>query len=69
MPTEDCIVAPGRLMSAKDTAAYLSIGPRLLWRFTFAKDPAKKIPSYKLGKRRLYKLAEIEYWLENHREG
>ncbi len=69
MPTEDCTVGAGRLISAKETAGYMGIGTRLLWKFTVTKDAAKKIPSYKIGKRRLYKVAEIEYWIENHREG
>jgi excisionase family DNA binding protein len=54
-----------RLVDVKDLAE--RYGPPPSW--WYAKAEAGEIPSFKLGKYRRFKIADVEDWLERHREG
>jgi hypothetical protein len=53
-----------RIEKVKDTYPE---GPALSWWYSAAE--AGKVPSYKLGKYRLFKLSEIEAWVVSQRSG
>ena len=61
-------LANGRMLSAKEAMAYLGVGKTTLYEMTFKWKPGDRLPSYKYGKHRKYRLVELDWWLEKHRE-
>ena len=66
-PLPDAIVQ-GRLISAREAMTLLGISRRTLYTMTLHSKPSERIPSYKLGKSRKYKLDELLWWLDARRE-
>jgi excisionase family DNA binding protein len=54
-----------RLVGVKELEA--RFGPPASWWYTAAESG--RIPSYRIGKYRRFKVAEIEAWLEEQRQG
>lgn len=55
---------PGRLMSVKETAAYLNVSESYLYQC--------QVPYVRIGKRRLYRLSDLNSFIEqnlSHRAG
>ena len=54
------------LLSANEAARALGISVKSLWNFTI---PRGSIPSIKIGSRVLYSPADLQEWIESHRNG
>lgn len=57
----------GRMISQREAMAYLNVSKRKLNDMTVKWTPANRVPSYKIGKSRLYKISELDWWAEKHR--
>jgi excisionase family DNA binding protein len=59
--TENAIADDRLLLGAEDVARLLSVAPRTVWKM----DAAGKIPRpIRLGRRTLWRRAELEEWVE-----
>jgi predicted DNA-binding transcriptional regulator AlpA len=61
------LAVSGRMLTSKEVMAMLNVSNVWLWRHSNAKSEAHRIPSYKLGGKRLYKYEEIIHYLDNHK--
>ena len=61
-------IAAGRMLSQKEAMVYLGVSKRALNDMTLKWTAEHRVPSYKYRKHRKYKLAELDWWLEKHRE-
>ena len=61
-------IAGRRLISAKETEQLLGVSKRKLYEFTFRSSGNDRLPSYKLGKSRMYRLDQVQYFIDNHQE-
>lgn len=64
-PSEMAVSA--RMLTTKEVMAMLRVSIVWLWRHTNAKSEADRVPSYKVGNKRLYKYEEIMHYLDNHK--
>lgn len=55
------------LMSRKDLLKLIPISRNKLWELENEKNENMRLPSYKVGGKRLYKLNEILWWLDKHK--
>jgi len=55
---------PRLAVGAREAARALSISERTLWSITRSGE----IPSFRAGKRVLYKVADLEAWIEGRKE-
>jgi excisionase family DNA binding protein len=62
-PTSMPVKSQKITMDMKEAAAFLNISKQTLYRYT----SAATIPHFKLGSRTLFKVSELEEWLEDHR--
>lgn len=61
------LATQGRMLTTKDVMAMLRISNVGLWRLSNAKSESRRIPSYKVGGKRLYKYDEIMWYLDKHK--
>ena len=57
----------GRLLEVEDVLKMWPISRQMLYRLSTLKNADERIPSYKLGGRRLFKYDELMFWLDKHR--
>lgn len=62
------LVDEGRMLRVKDVLAMWPVSGKWLWEHTFNGPSEQRIPSYKFGKKRLYKYDELNYWRENRKQ-
>jgi len=56
-----------KMLTPKDVAEMLRMSTVGLWRLSNSKNESRRIPSYKVGGKRLYKYEEIIHYLDNHK--
>lgn len=57
-------IAQGRMLSVRETCAYLGVCRRTLFEMTFRYKPSLRLPSYKIGRHRRYKYDDLHWWIE-----
>lgn len=60
MPSDTTTALAPLAVGAVEAARLLGIGRRLLW----SKTAAKEIPSVRIGRRVVYRVIDLERWLE-----
>jgi hypothetical protein len=67
MNTKTDLVTQGRMLTPKDVISMWNISRVALWRLTNSRNESKRIPSYKVGGKRLYKYDELMWYLDKQK--
>lgn len=67
MDSKNELVGQGRMLTVDQVLQVLPVSRQVLWRLSNSKSEAKRIPSYKVGGKRLYKYDELMWYLDNHK--
>lgn len=67
MTTPQNLVTQSRLLTIPQVVEMLQVSRQALWRLSNAKSHDKRIPSYKVGGKRLYKYDELMWYLDKHK--
>lgn len=54
-----------RYLTLKETAAYLGMSPTTLYRLTYRMTD--RLPFYKVGKLKLFRVEDVDQWMDRHR--
>jgi len=65
--TKEEVIGAGRLLSADEVLEMWPITREYLSRLTNHRDENKRLPSYAIGRRRLYAPAELIWYRDKHR--
>lgn len=67
MSTQIDLVNQGRMLSTDQVAEMWHMSRQALWRLSNAKNHDKRVPSYKVGGKRLFKFDELMWYLDKHK--
>jgi hypothetical protein len=67
LPDKDALIQAGRLLSQEEVLRMWPISREYLSRLTNHRDNAKRLPSYRYGKRPFYAFEELMFYRENQR--
>ncbi len=67
MDDKNHLVNQGRMLGIAEVLKMWSISRQVLWRLSNAKSEETRIPSYKVGGKRLYKYDELVWYLDKHK--
>lgn len=67
MPKDEQPASHGRMLTPKEVMSILRISNVGLWRLSNSKSEDRRIPSYKVGGKRLYKYDELMWYLDKHK--
>lgn len=67
METQTNLVNQSRMMTIVQVLDMLQVSRQVLWRLSNSKSQDKRIPSYKVGGKRLYKYDELMWYLDKHK--
>lgn len=59
------VEAVRRYLTLRQTAIYLGMSPTTLYRLTYRM--ADRLPFYKVGKLKLFRVEDVDQWMERHR--
>lgn len=65
--TKNELVTQGRMMTITEVLAMWPMSKQALWRLSNSKNEDKRLPSYKVGGKRLYKYDELQWYLDKHK--
>lgn len=57
----------GRMLAIKDVAKMWGVSERFISKLAHEKNEADRLPSYKVGRRVLYNVDELAWYLEKHK--
>lgn len=60
--TQEC-----KMISIKEVQTILPLSRVTIWKLSALKDENERLPSYKIGTKRLFKLNEVMWWVEKHK--
>jgi len=61
------LATQGRMMSVKEVLTMWPMSRQTLWVLSTTKNEDKRLPSYKVGGKRLYKYDELMWYLDKHK--
>lgn len=65
--TVDDLLIQGRMLTTSQVLSMWPISRQGLWRVSNTKRDADRLPSYKIGGKRLYRYDELMWYLDKHR--
>jgi Helix-turn-helix domain len=60
-------ITQGRLLTVKEVREMWPVSRSFLWELSTTKDESRRLPSYKVGRHRLYKYDELMWYLDKHK--
>lgn len=57
----------GRMLTTGQVLSMWPVSRQVLWRISNSKNEDKRLPSYKVGGKRLYKYDELMWYLDKHK--
>lgn len=67
MTQKNTLAEEDRLLTISQVLEKWPVSRQVLWRLTNDKREAHRLPSYKIGGKRLFKYAELMWYLDNHK--
>lgn len=61
------LVSQGRMLSVSEVLEMWPVSRQALWRLANSKSEDKRLPSYKVGGKRLFKYDELMWYLDKHK--
>lgn len=61
------LISGGRMLSINQVLEMWPVSRQVLWRLSNSKIEEKRLPSYKVGGKRLYKYDELMWYLDKHK--
>lgn len=61
------MLTQGRMLSVSEVLEMWPMSRTALWRISNAKNDGKRLPSYKVGGKRLYRYDELMWYLDKHK--
>ena len=73
MPTDPAVLPESargcRLLSGREARAFLGVSKRKLWEMTLRYKGSDRLPSYKIGGSRKFRLDQLLWYIDTHQEG
>jgi hypothetical protein len=67
MDARSGLVDQGRMLTITQVLDMWPVSRQVLWRLSNNKNEDKRLPSYKVGGKRLYKYDELMWYLDKHK--
>lgn len=67
MSDKNELVNQGRMLTTNQVLEMWSVSRQTLWRISNIKSDENRLPSYKVGGKRLYKYDELQWYLDKHK--
>lgn len=67
MDAKSELVSQGRMLTIPQVLEVVPISRQALWRLSNSKSEDNRIPSYKVGGKRLYKYDELMWYMDKHK--
>lgn len=67
MDAKNELTTQGRMLSITQVLEMWPVSRQVLWRLSNSKNEHKRLPSYKVGGKRLYKYDELMWYLDKHK--